>query len=75
MPTDEGFWVETAAQQRVWVQLIGSGESPVAIEDGRRLVVVGVIADPVATGKRSRDARIIDAGYILRVRYDDVAAG
>jgi len=75
VPTDEGFWVETAAQQRVWVQLIGPGESPVVIEDGRRLVVVGVIADPVATGKRSRDARIIDAGYILRVRYDDVAAG
>lgn len=75
VPTDEGFWVETEAQQLVWVQLRGRGESPVEIEDGNRLVVVGVITDPVATGKRSRDDRIMEAGYILQVRYGDVAAG
>lgn len=75
VPTDEGFWARTAAQRDVWVQLIGPGESSVTIEDGRRLGVVGVIADPVATGKPSRDARIREAGYILRVRYGDVAAG
>lgn len=75
VPTDEGFWAETSTQQRVWVQLMGSGESPVDIDDGTRLIVAGVVTEPRATGRASRDARITQAGYMLQVRFEDVKAG
>ncbi len=31
---DEGFWVGTGDVDRVWVQLVGDGESPFAVRDG-----------------------------------------
>lgn len=34
VPADEGFWVGSGPGQRVWVQLVGGGESPVAVRAG-----------------------------------------
>ena len=37
VPSDEGFWVGPGPGQRVWVQLVGSGESPLAVRAGDRV--------------------------------------
>jgi hypothetical protein len=34
VPADEGFWIDDGAGGRFWVQLTGTGESPVAIDPG-----------------------------------------
>lgn len=37
VPADEGFWIGTRAQERRWVQLAGTGESPITVRPGQRL--------------------------------------
>jgi hypothetical protein len=44
VPADEGFWVGTGAQERVWVQLTGAaGESPFEVEAGDRVSFAGSV--------------------------------
>lgn len=34
VPADEGFWVGTSDTDRVWVQIVGNGESPYRVKTG-----------------------------------------
>ena len=44
VPADEGFWVGTSAQQRVWVQLTGeAGESPYQVTEGDTVDFEGAV--------------------------------
>ena len=43
VPADEGFWVGISDADRVWVQLIGSGESPYAVRAGDTVHFTGVV--------------------------------
>jgi serine/threonine-protein kinase RsbT len=43
VPADEGFWVGSGPDRRVWVALEDSGESPVDISPGQRLDFVGTL--------------------------------
>lgn len=43
VPADEGFWVGTSATDRVWVQLIGVGESPYTVLPGDRASFTGQV--------------------------------
>lgn len=41
VPADEGFWVGSSATDRVWVQLVGAGESPYTVKVGDRIDLTG----------------------------------
>ena len=41
VPADEGFWVGDSEHDRVWVQLIGEGESSVEIRQGVKVAFTG----------------------------------
>lgn len=43
VPADEGFWVGTGDTDRVWVQLIGAGESPYVVRAGDTVSFAGVV--------------------------------
>ena len=44
VPADEGFWVGTSDQQRVWVQLTGeAGESPYQVAEGDTVDFEGAV--------------------------------
>ena len=44
VPADEGFWVGTSDQQRVWVQLTGeAGESPYQVKEGDTVDFEGTV--------------------------------
>lgn len=43
VPADEGFWVGTSVTDRVWVQLIGAGESPYTVKAGDTLTFSGTV--------------------------------
>ncbi|MDP9404038.1 MAG: hypothetical protein M3P85_12110 [Actinomycetota bacterium] len=43
VPADEGFWVR-CGQRRLWIRLVGTGESPVAVTAGRTVSFTGTIA-------------------------------
>ena len=49
VPADEGFWVGNGAGRRVYVQIVGDGESPVAVRPGDRVSFEGR-AVPVPSG-------------------------
>ena len=53
VPADEGFWVGSAGGRRVWVQLVGDGESGPAVEVGDRVSFDGR-AVPVPEGFAAR---------------------
>jgi RNA polymerase sigma factor (sigma-70 family) len=38
---DEGFWVGTGGSNRIWVQLLGRGESPFRVRQGHKVSFVG----------------------------------
>jgi hypothetical protein len=48
VPADEGFWIDDGAGGRFWVQLTGTGESPVAIEPGTPVSFTGVLTSTPA---------------------------
>jgi hypothetical protein len=58
VPADEGFWVGPGAAQRVWVQFVGQGESPVEVRPGQRVDFVGLM---VPNGPGLGDAARLDA--------------
>lgn len=43
VPADEGFWVGTSATDRVWVQIIGGGESPYKVTAGDKVDFTGTV--------------------------------
>jgi RNA polymerase sigma factor (sigma-70 family) len=43
VPADEGFWIRCGTL-RLWVELAGSGESPVAVRTGQRVRLAGTLA-------------------------------
>lgn len=43
VPADEGFWVGTGDNDRVWVQLIGVGESPYTVLPGDTVLFTGEV--------------------------------
>ena len=43
VPADEGFWVGTSENTRIWVQLVGNQESPYTLRDGDRVSFTGTI--------------------------------
>ena len=44
VPADEGFWVGTSDQQRVWIQLTGeAGESPYQVTEGDTIDFEGAV--------------------------------
>ena len=43
VPANEGFWVGASEAERVWVQLIGEGESPFRVTTRQRVSFVGVL--------------------------------
>jgi RNA polymerase sigma factor (sigma-70 family) len=43
VPADEGFWIETGGGGRLWVQLIGAGESPTNVDKRDRVSFQGEI--------------------------------
>lgn len=53
VPADEGFWVVSGADRRVWVQLVGAGESAAAVRPGDRVSFEGR-AVPVPDGFAAR---------------------
>ena len=53
VPADEGFWVASGAGPRVWVQLVGDGESAAAVRAGDRVSFEGR-AVPVPAGFAAR---------------------
>lgn len=73
---DEGFWATTATEQTVWVQLLGSGESPFDVEPGLAISVAGVVVaapgDAAELGLGSGDPRIAELGWYLQIRFEDV---
>lgn len=72
VPADEGFWAGDA-QSRIWVQLTGSGESPVAVRPGMVLTFTGrVVANTPSflagtTLTPGDKATLTDAGYHVDV--------
>jgi hypothetical protein len=75
VPADEGFWAQDATGGTVWIQLTGSGESPVDITAGTSLTASGTIADPNSVPTVAADERTIARGFVLDVRYEDIAPG
>ena len=53
VPADEGFWVGSGAGRRVWVQLVGEGESTTTVRVGDRVTFEGR-AVPVPAGFPAR---------------------
>jgi hypothetical protein len=49
VPADEGFWISNGHQARVWVELIGHGESPETIKTGERVSFRGIVVGNAAT--------------------------
>lgn len=72
VPADEGFWAGDA-QSRIWVQLTGSGESPVAVRPGMVLTFTGrVVANTPSflagtTLTPGDKATLTDCGYHVDV--------
>jgi RNA polymerase sigma factor (sigma-70 family) len=43
VPSDEGAWIGTSAQSKVWLRFVGSGESPFKVVAGQHLTFTGSI--------------------------------
>ncbi|MFG1927191.1 hypothetical protein [Cryptosporangium sp. NPDC048952] len=43
VPADEGFWVGSGPLDRIWVQITGSGESPVVVRASQRASFTGTV--------------------------------
>jgi RNA polymerase sigma factor (sigma-70 family) len=76
---DEGFWVGTGADDQLWVQLVGRGESPFRVRPGQRASFTGRLV-PSPPGFAARVGMIPEEGAALsgrqahhiEVAYDDL---
>ncbi|MDP8976285.1 MAG: hypothetical protein M3N28_07985 [Actinomycetota bacterium] len=78
VPANEGFWT-ACGQTRVWVRLVGAGESPGAIAPGATLNLRGVAArhEPGFAGGQGVDpaegaAELDGQGFHVEVIYGDL---
>jgi RNA polymerase sigma factor (sigma-70 family) len=76
---DEGFWAGTGDDDRLWVQLIGRGESPFTVRTGRRATFTGrLVASPPGFARRvgmvpSEGAALAEGqGHHIEVAYEDL---
>lgn len=75
VPADEGFWVGTSEQQRVWVQLTGeAGESPYQVAEGDTVDFEGAVvrhdgafAGTVGVDEAAGAAQLTEQGAHLEV--------
>ena len=79
VPSDEGFWIGDGPGRRLWVRLLGGGESGVAIRPGDRLSFAGqAVAVPAgyldAAGVTQAEgaAELREQGVLVQVRHDAV---
>jgi RNA polymerase sigma factor (sigma-70 family) len=76
---DEGFWAGTSDRDRLWVQLIGRGESPFQVRSGQRASFTGRLV-PNPPGFARRVGMVAEEGAALtgrqrhhiKVAYDDL---
>ncbi len=62
VPADEGFWVGTSTNDRVWVQFVGAGESGYTVKAGDRVDLTGQVVAH-------------DAGFAARIGVDAAEGG
>lgn len=75
VPADEGFWVGTSDQERVWVQLTGeAGESPYQVAEGDTVDFEGTVvthdqafAESVGVNEAAGAAQLTEQGAHLEV--------
>lgn len=79
VPADEGFWVGTSDSDRVWVQLIGTGESPYAVRAGDTVSFDGVVVahgadfpSSVCVGTNHGADLLAAQGAHIEVRMDEL---
>lgn len=79
VPADEGFWVGTGPNQRIWVQLEGSAESALTVTAGRRVSFTGRAvrllpghARRVGLSASEGSMELDDTGVYLTVRVQDL---
>lgn len=81
VPVDEGFWIAADDGGRLWVQLTGSGESPVHVVVGAKVTFVGKVVahGPDLAGRigvSGADARELTAqGYHVEVPATGIRVG
>ncbi|MFR9806783.1 hypothetical protein ACL02T_31495 [Pseudonocardia sp. RS010] len=70
VPSDEGFWLGTAADERVWVRLVGQpGESPFVAATGDRVSLRGqMVAHPESFAARAVPGDPAAAALLSRQR-------
>jgi len=80
VPADEGFWIGTSDADRVWVQLIGPGESPYVVRPGDTVSFDGVVvahgADfpgRVGVGRDEGADRLADQDAHIEVAMDELS--
>jgi RNA polymerase sigma factor (sigma-70 family) len=76
---DEGFWVGTSDRNRLWVQLIGRGESPFRVRPGQRATFTGrLVPNPPGFARRvgmvpTEGAALASRqGHHIEVAYADI---
>lgn len=79
VPADEGFWVGTEPGQRLWVELVADGESPVSITVGDRVSFQGQALRPppgyperVGLRPERGSAELVDMAVYVQVSAEDV---
>lgn len=81
VPADEGFWVGTSEEQRVWVQLTGEvGESPYQVQEGDTVDFEGTVvahdagfADQVGLAEADGAAQLTEQATHLQVAKSAIA--
>jgi RNA polymerase sigma factor (sigma-70 family) len=76
---DEGFWVGPGGSNRIWVQLVGRGESPFWVRPGQKVSFIGRLVPNAPgyaqrAGLTEREGRKLLAGQTqhIEVRYESV---
>lgn len=79
VPADEGFWVGTSDSDRVWVQLIGTGESPYTVRPGDTVLFNGEVVahgadfpSNVCVGRNNGSELLAAQGAHIEVPMDDL---
>jgi RNA polymerase sigma factor (sigma-70 family) len=72
VPADEGFWAHDSTGVLVWIQLVGTDESPIRITPGTTITAAATLADPGSVPEVAADQRTIARGFVLTVRYEDI---
>ena len=78
VPSNEGFWAGCGTE-RLWVQLEGSGESPLRMQPGQRVALRALIQvnppgfpSTVGVSPQEGAGELNRQGFHLRARYDEI---